>query len=114
MDEHYGYHTDHPLLKLLNLRDNLLTFKQVGEETILELWQRFKAILQTYPSHGMTDKTLLDCFYQGLEPENRSIAEPLFKGGMLNEPYVVIATLLDKMVETNKEAQKNMNGIHWW
>uniref|UniRef100_M1DPG0 Uncharacterized protein n=1 Tax=Solanum tuberosum TaxID=4113 RepID=M1DPG0_SOLTU len=54
----------------------------------------------------MPDETLLDCFYQGLEPENRSIAEHLFKGGMLNQPYVVIATLLDKMVETNKEAQK--------
>uniref|UniRef100_M1DIR1 Integrase core domain containing protein n=1 Tax=Solanum tuberosum TaxID=4113 RepID=M1DIR1_SOLTU len=29
-NESYGYQTDHRLLKLLNLRDNLLTFKQVG------------------------------------------------------------------------------------
>uniref|UniRef100_M1DE03 Uncharacterized protein n=1 Tax=Solanum tuberosum TaxID=4113 RepID=M1DE03_SOLTU len=45
-DEHYGYHTYHPLLKLLNLRDNLLTFKQAVEETISELWWRFKAIVE--------------------------------------------------------------------
>jgi len=57
MDNHYGYHTNHPLLKLLNLGDKLLTFKHAGEETILEMWLRFKAILQTCSSHEMPNKT---------------------------------------------------------
>uniref|UniRef100_M1DV41 Uncharacterized protein n=1 Tax=Solanum tuberosum TaxID=4113 RepID=M1DV41_SOLTU len=95
MDDHYGYHTDHPLLKLLNLRDNLLTFKQVGNETIQQIWLKFQSTLQPFPSHGMYDKTLLECFYWGLGPEKRSIVDRFFEGGMLHQPYEVVATLLD-------------------
>lgn len=97
---------DHPLLKLLTLRDNLLKFRKEGEESIPNLWLKFKEILQPYPSHWMSNKKLLDCFYRGILPKNRSIDEQLFEVSMLNQPYKVIATLLDYMVETNKEAQK--------
>ena len=75
MDDHYGYHTNHPLLKLLNLRNNLLTFKQVGDEIIQDMWLKFQAWLQRCPSHGKADKALLECFYWGLGPENRSIED---------------------------------------
>lgn len=71
---------------LLNLRDTLLTFKQAWEETILEMWLRFKEIFPTCPYHGMPDNTLVDCFNWGLEPEIKSIAGHLFEGGMLNKP----------------------------
>lgn len=63
IDEHYGCHKNHSLLMLFHLRDSLLTFKQTDENTILEIWLRFKEILQTCPSHGIPDKTLLDCLY---------------------------------------------------
>ena len=69
------------------------------------MWLRLKQILQTCSSHGIPNKTLLYCFYQGLKPETRRIAKNLFAVVMLNQPYNVVATLLDKMVETNKEAQ---------
>lgn len=51
-------------------------------------------------------KILLDCFHRGLETENRRIDEHLFKGEMVNQPYMVVSTLLDKGLETNKESQK--------
>ncbi len=98
MDNHFGYHTDHQFLKLLNLRDNLLTFKQVGDETIQEMWLKFQTMLQPCLSHGMTDEGLLECFYRGLGFENRSIADQLCEGGMLHQPYEVVAKLLDGML----------------
>lgn len=52
MDDHYGYHTDHPLLKLLNFTDNLLTFKLEVEEKITSIWVMFKKLLEPYSSHG--------------------------------------------------------------
>jgi len=106
MEYHYGLHTDHPLLKLLNLRDNLLTFKQVGDETLEEMWLKFQTILSPCPSHGMTDKALLECFYRSLGPENRSKVNQLFTGGVLCQPYEGIANTLDGMVEANKETKK--------
>lgn len=54
----------------------------------------------------MPNKTLLDCFYRGLKTKNRRIVGHLCQGRMLNHPYNVVATLLGKMVETNKEDQK--------
>uniref|UniRef100_M1DV66 Retrotransposon gag protein n=1 Tax=Solanum tuberosum TaxID=4113 RepID=M1DV66_SOLTU len=105
MDDHYGYHTDHPLLKLLNLRDNLLTFKKIGDETIQEMWLKFHAVLQLYSSHGMTDKALQECFYRDLGPKNRSIADQLCSEGTLHQLYEVIAKIFDGMAETNKDAK---------
>ena len=72
MDNHYGYHTDHPLVKLLNLMDNVLSLKQVGDETIQEMWLKFQVALQTYPTHGMTNKALQERFYWGLGRGNKS------------------------------------------
>lgn len=59
-DEQYGCHTNHPLLKLLKLRDILLTSKQSWEETISEMCLSFEQILQTCLME--CDKKLLDCF----------------------------------------------------
>uniref|UniRef100_M1DTJ7 Uncharacterized protein n=1 Tax=Solanum tuberosum TaxID=4113 RepID=M1DTJ7_SOLTU len=110
MDDHYGYHTDHPLLKLLNLMDNLPTFKQAANDTIQEMRLKFQSVLQPCLSHEISDKMLLECFYRGLGPEYRSIAYQPFESGMLHQPYEVVTTLFDGMVETNKEAQKK----HEW
>ena len=79
---------------------------------ITELWLRFNEILQTCPSHGMPDKTLLDCFYRGLEPNNRRIAKNLFEGGMMSQPYQVFAILLNNIVETTERVKINTSGIN--
>ncbi|WMV37689.1 hypothetical protein MTR67_031074 [Solanum verrucosum] len=77
-----------------------------GDETLQAMWLKFQAVLQPCPTHGMTDKVILESFYRGLGPDNRSNADQLFAGGMLHQPYEVIAELLDGMVEANKETKK--------
>uniref|UniRef100_M1DL37 Uncharacterized protein n=1 Tax=Solanum tuberosum TaxID=4113 RepID=M1DL37_SOLTU len=68
------------------------------------------SVLQPCQSHGISYIKLLQCFYRGLGPKNKSIADQLFEGGMLHQPYEIVAILSDGMVETNKEAQKK----HEW
>ena len=104
-NESYGYQTDHPLLKLFNLRDNLLTFKQIGGETVQEIWLKFQPVLHPCTDHGMSDNVLLECFSRVLGPENRSNVDQLFVGGMLNQSYEVVVELLDGIVEANKETK---------
>ena len=112
IDDHYGYHMDHPMLKLQNFRVNLLTFKQYVEEPITELWLRFKEISQTCLSSRMQDKTLFDCFYKGLKPESRRIVEHIFEGGMMSKPYKVAATFLKKWLKQPKRLKRNTSGIN--
>lgn len=54
----------------------------------------------------MLDKTLLDCFYRGLELKNSRIVEHIFGDRMMSLPYRVVANLLDNKVETTEKAQK--------
>ncbi|KAH0636443.1 hypothetical protein KY289_036358 [Solanum tuberosum] len=79
----------------------------IGGETIHEMWPRFKALLQQCPTHGIPDKLLLECFYRGLGPENRSIVDQLFAGCLIQQPYEVVAQLLDGMIKAKKEIEKD-------
>uniref|UniRef100_M1DZD8 Integrase core domain containing protein n=1 Tax=Solanum tuberosum TaxID=4113 RepID=M1DZD8_SOLTU len=91
--------SDPPACKMI-LRRNT---PQVGDEMIQEMWLKLQAVLQPCSSHWMTDKGLLECFYRGLGPENRGITDELCKGGMLHQPYEVIAKFFDGMVEAKKK-----------
>lgn len=82
---------DNTKLKLLNRRDNLLTFRKVGGETIHEIWQRFQKIFQTCPTHGMSNELLLEFFYRGLSLKNRSTVNHLFAGCLVHKPYKVVS-----------------------
>jgi len=104
--EIYWYQMKHPLLKLLNLRDNLVAFKQLGDETIQEMWLKFQTVLQPCPTHGISDKVLLECFYRGLGLKNRSTTDQLFTGDFATPTLWRSGQLLYSMVETNKEIKK--------
>ena len=101
MDDHYQYHIEHPLMMLLKFMD-------MREEIIIKLWLRFNKILQLCLSHGIPDKTLVSCFDNVLEPENRRIDEHLFEGGMISQLYNIVETLLHNMVETNLKRVKKL------
>uniref|UniRef100_M1E1B0 Integrase core domain containing protein n=1 Tax=Solanum tuberosum TaxID=4113 RepID=M1E1B0_SOLTU len=70
------------------------------------MWLKFQAVLQPCPTHGMTNKVLLESFYRGLGPNNISNVDQLFVGGMLHQSYEVVAKRLDGMVDANKETKK--------
>uniref|UniRef100_M1DVB2 Integrase core domain containing protein n=1 Tax=Solanum tuberosum TaxID=4113 RepID=M1DVB2_SOLTU len=55
----------------------------------------------------MPDILLLECFYRGIGPENRSIVDQLSTGCLTQQPYEVVAQLLDGMVKANKETEKD-------
>uniref|UniRef100_M1DSD6 Uncharacterized protein n=1 Tax=Solanum tuberosum TaxID=4113 RepID=M1DSD6_SOLTU len=49
----------------------------------------------------------MECFYKDLGPENRRVANQLSLGGLINQPYETITQLLDVMIKTNKETEKD-------
>uniref|UniRef100_M1DT93 Putative plant transposon protein domain-containing protein n=1 Tax=Solanum tuberosum TaxID=4113 RepID=M1DT93_SOLTU len=62
-------------------------------------------IVECAPAYGIPDKMLLDCFYRGLGPENRGVANQLTPGGLIRQPYAIVVQLLDHMTKTNKETE---------
>uniref|UniRef100_M1DC90 Integrase core domain containing protein n=1 Tax=Solanum tuberosum TaxID=4113 RepID=M1DC90_SOLTU len=81
-----GDQMDHPLLRLMILRDNIQTFKQLEGKTIHELWPRLKALLQQCLTHEIPDKMLLECFYKGLGPEHKKVVDQLSPGWRAKVP----------------------------
>ena len=71
------------------------------------MWMKFQKILQVCSSHGMTSKTLLECYYKGFGPEKRSMDDQICERDVIRQPYDVVAKILDDMVEVDKEARKN-------
>uniref|UniRef100_M1DS26 Integrase core domain containing protein n=1 Tax=Solanum tuberosum TaxID=4113 RepID=M1DS26_SOLTU len=62
-----------------------------------------------FPTHGIRDKMLLDCFYRGLGLENRGVAGQLSPVGLIRQPYAVVSQLLDHMTKTNMETKKDQD-----
>uniref|UniRef100_M1DUU0 Uncharacterized protein n=1 Tax=Solanum tuberosum TaxID=4113 RepID=M1DUU0_SOLTU len=78
-----GDQMDHSPLRMMILRDNILSFRQIE------------------------DNMLLDCFYKGLGPKNRGVADQMSLGGFTRLPYAIATQLLDHMAKTNKETEKD-------
>uniref|UniRef100_M1DAN2 Uncharacterized protein n=1 Tax=Solanum tuberosum TaxID=4113 RepID=M1DAN2_SOLTU len=88
-------------------RDRILTFKQLEGERIHEACARLKSLLIRCPTHEIPDIVLLDYFYRSLGPGNKALVDQLIPGGITQQPYVIAAHLLDLMVESNQEVEKD-------
>ncbi|WMV08901.1 hypothetical protein MTR67_002286 [Solanum verrucosum] len=76
---------NHPPLRLMILRDNILNFRE------------------------LEDKLLLECFYQGLSHENRIVADQLYSGCLIRQSYETATQLLDCVAKTSKETEKDQH-----
>jgi hypothetical protein len=58
--------TPPPPVKILQNRNNILSFRQNENEHVAMVWERIKHMLRTSPSHGINEWTILHSFYNGL------------------------------------------------
>ncbi|GKF05423.1 reverse transcriptase domain-containing protein, partial [Tanacetum coccineum] len=56
----------YPYSKALQLRKNILNFKQLPTETIFEAWERFKSCLRKCPDHRILLVHQIFTFYHGI------------------------------------------------
>ncbi|XP_059315798.1 uncharacterized protein LOC132066512 [Lycium ferocissimum] len=54
------------------------------------------------PKHGLPDSVLLQTFYQSLDSVNKSVANNIAGGSMMDNSYNVMSALLDKLTKTNE------------
>lgn len=87
---------------MITLRDNIKSFKCLEGEPIHETWLRFKKMLLQFPTHDLPDNVLLQYFYQSLDSVNKGVADQLSPGGLMQQPYVIAAQLLDGMTKINR------------
>nr|GEX54529.1 reverse transcriptase domain-containing protein [Tanacetum cinerariifolium] len=60
-----------PPSKTTYLRNEIINFLHISNETFNEAWERFKDLLRQYPHHGFSELHQLDTFYNALNPNDQ-------------------------------------------
>ncbi|KAK4731583.1 hypothetical protein R3W88_024571 [Solanum pinnatisectum] len=91
-----------PPSKMMTLQDGIQVFKHLEGEPIYETWLRFKKLVLQFPTHGLPDNVLLQYFYRSFDSVNKGVADQLSLGGLMQQPYMIAAQLLDGMTTINR------------
>ncbi|KAJ9542220.1 hypothetical protein OSB04_028726 [Centaurea solstitialis] len=70
-----------PPSKIEKLRADIRTFRQYNDETISKAWERFKHLMNSCPSHGLSKSEQVQTFYSGLNYPSRCTLD-LSAGGV--------------------------------
>src|SRR3954468_4466924 len=55
-----------PPAKIIQLRSNIMNFKQLDNEHVAQAWERMKYLVKKCPTHGLTTSMVIQTFYAGL------------------------------------------------
>ena len=87
-----------PMGKTNALRNKISSFQQLVDELIPEAWERMQEYVSACPHHGMKDCLLIQNFYHGLVPLDRSHLDAAAGGAFFLLSVVDAKTLIEKMV----------------
>jgi hypothetical protein len=73
-----------PVSKVNDLRKEVLTFRQLEEESLTESWDRFIDLTLTGPNLAILDLILLQHFYEGLSKDSRESLDISSRGSFLH------------------------------
>lgn len=88
----------YPSVKILQNRNNILSFRKNENEHVAIPWDRIKLILRTCPSHGVNDWTILHSFYNGLNYMSRNILDSAAGGAFMSKPTVKAKNILESIL----------------
>src|ERR1041384_1189691 len=67
----------YPPAKIIQLRSNIMNFRQLDKEHVAQAWERMKTLVKNFPTHGLTTWMVIQTFYAGLNFTSQE--EPLCK-----------------------------------
>ncbi|GJV27783.1 reverse transcriptase domain-containing protein [Tanacetum coccineum] len=78
--------------KFKRLLNDIHSFHQLGNETLVEAWIRLKEMLRAYYGHGLTRGTIIQMFYHGLDGPTQGILDAggIFLYNTPNEAFQIL------------------------
>ncbi|XP_078163505.1 uncharacterized protein LOC144558538 [Carex rostrata] len=86
-----------PPSKTNSLRHQIHNFRQRGDETMSEAWERFQELQRCCPHHGIEGWNLLQIFYNSLLPQDKGMLDAAAGGSLMNKGAVDGYKLVDDM-----------------
>ena len=86
-----------PTSRAAAIRKDICSIRQISDETLHKYWERFKKLCATCPYHQISDQLLIQYFYEGLLPMDRSMVDAAFEIALVDRTLVAAKDLIANM-----------------
>ena len=80
--------------KAAGIRKYICGIRQITGETLHEYWERFKKLCASCPHYQISDQLLIQYFYEGLLPMDRSMVDAAFGGALVDKTLAAARDLM--------------------
>src|ERR1041385_7884317 len=88
----------YPPAKIIQLRSNIMNFKQLDNEHVAQAQERMKSLVKKCPTHGLTTWMVIQTFYEGLNFTSRNLLDSAAGGTFMSTTLGAATNLLDEMM----------------
>jgi hypothetical protein len=92
-----------PLSKLVDLRINIISFRQGDNESMSTSWERFELLCKSRPDLSLQDHIILQHLYIGLNKESRAYLNTSSHGSFIHLTSSEARTVLDSILASTND-----------
>ena len=86
------------------LRAEITQFRQGDQETLYDVWDRFRELLRKCPQHGYELSAQVQTFYNGLNHSTRALVDATCGGSITTKTMREANQLFDELAKNNYQA----------
>ncbi|XP_062094007.1 uncharacterized protein LOC133800044 [Humulus lupulus] len=92
-----------PTSKVGSRRKEICGIRQQTGESLYEYWERFKRLCASFPHHQISEQLLIQYFYEGLQPLDRSMNDAASGGALVDKTHAVARSLISNMAANSQQ-----------
>lgn len=83
------------------IRENIVNFRQFATESLFDVWEKYKALLRSYPSHGYSRYSEISMFLKWITHEYRRMVNFVGKGNFLNKTLTEVKKIIKDLAASD-------------
>ena len=108
-----------PASRAAAIRKDICGIRQMTGETLHEYWERFKKLCASCPHHQISDQLLIQYYYEGLLPMDRSMVDAASGGALVDKTPAAARDLIANMAANAQQfgtrvitSTRGVNEVH--
>ena len=99
-----------PPTLIVERREEIIVFKQGGDESLYTSWERFKRLLKRCPMHGIDLTTQMDIFYHAMNYTSKGIIDASYYGGFKRRSAEEARQVIEVLSKCNYKTPSESSG----
>ncbi|KAJ9130618.1 hypothetical protein P3X46_034306 [Hevea brasiliensis] len=98
-----------PASRAANIRKEICGIRQYNRESLYEYWERFKKLCASCPHHQISEQLLIQYFYEGFLPMDRSMIDAASGGALVDKTPEDARRLIANMAANSQQFRMRMD-----